>query len=107
MSCNMQNATRKTSHVPPFTFYILVLGMVLAARQISESPAASPMPSFTPAPATVSGIVRGEDGPIAGATVRVQAADTATLTDDEGRFTLTGLSEGVAVTIGAWKHTYY
>ena len=103
----MQNATRKTSHVPPVTFYIMVLAMVVTARQIAASPAASPELPVTSASATVSGIVRDKDGPIAGATVRVQATDTATLTDDEGRFTLTGLSEGVAVTISAWKHTCY
>jgi hypothetical protein len=56
---------------------------------------------------TISGIVTDADGPVAGATVRVQATPTETLTDDEGRFTLTGLSEGAAVTISAWKHTYY
>jgi hypothetical protein len=70
-----------------------------------------PPPIVTPTPipkvVAISGIVTDGDGPVAGATVRVQAADTATLTDDEGRFTLTGLSEGVAVTISAWKHTYY
>jgi len=55
----------------------------------------------------VFGVVRDEKGPVAGATVRVQATDNATLTDDEGRFMLTDLSKSVAVTISAWKHTYY
>jgi hypothetical protein len=66
-----------------------------------------PIPSPTLPPDAVSGVVRDRDGPVAGATVRVQATTNATLTDDEGRFTLTGLSKGVAVTISAWKHTYY
>ena len=57
--------------------------------------------------ATVSGIVSDENGPVAGATVRVQATYNATLTDDEGRFSLTGLDEGGAITISAWKAAYY
>jgi hypothetical protein len=55
----------------------------------------------------VSGVVRDEDGPVAGATVRVQATTHETLTDEEGRFTLVGLNAGIAVTISVWKHTYY
>jgi hypothetical protein len=66
-----------------------------------------PIPSPTLPPDTVSGVVRDADGGVAGATVRVQATTNATLTDDEGRFTLIGLSKGVAVTISAWEHTYY
>ena len=48
-----------------------------------------------------------DNGPVAGATVRVQASDIETLTDDAGRFTLTGLAEGVPITISAWKALYY
>jgi hypothetical protein len=71
------------------------------------SPVLSAVEGPTLPPDAVSGVVRDGDGPVVGATVRVQATTNATLTDDEGRFTLTGLSEGVAVTISAWKHTYY
>ncbi|MFC1935938.1 carboxypeptidase regulatory-like domain-containing protein, partial [Chloroflexota bacterium] len=56
---------------------------------------------------SISGIVRDDTGPVAGATVRIQATTNQTLTDDEGRFTLIDLREGVAVTVSAWKHTYY
>ncbi len=56
---------------------------------------------------TVSGIVRDKEGPVAGATVRIQATENATLTDAHGRFTLSGLGTGQPVTVNAWKHTYY
>ena len=74
---------------------------------LTALPTSLPVPSPTLPPDTVSGVVRDEDGPVSGATVRVQATTNQTLTDDEGHFTLTGLSEGDAVTITAWKHTYY
>jgi len=46
-------------------------------------------------------------GPVAGATIRIQTTNNKTITDEEGNFTLTGLSDGIAVTVSAWKHTYY
>jgi len=42
-----------------------------------------------------------------GATVRIQATTNETTTDSKGRFTLTGLQAGAAVTVSAWKHSYY
>jgi hypothetical protein len=59
------------------------------------------------ATAIVSGEVRDDAGPVADATVRVQATTNKTLTDAEGRFALTGLSPGTPITVSAWKHTYY
>ena len=57
---------------------------------------------------TVSGIVLDEDGqPVKGATVRIQATTNATTTGPNGTFTLSGLAEGITVTVSAWKHTYY
>jgi hypothetical protein len=56
----------------------------------------------------VSGVVLDENGqPVEGATVRVQATTNATTTGPDGTFTLSGLAEGVTVTVSAWKHTYY
>ena len=57
---------------------------------------------------TIRGVVQDEAGaPIAGAVVRVQTTAHATTTDARGRFTLTGLEEGVAVTLTAWAPGYY
>jgi hypothetical protein len=68
----------------------------------------SPVPSPTTSPLdTVSGVVLDEDGPVEGATVRAQATNNGTMTAADGSFALSGLSEGVSVTISAWKDTYY
>lgn len=75
------------------------LGMVL--------PAAPPETSYAQGASTVSGVVYDENGPAAGATVRIQGTTNETLTDGEGRFTLGGLAEGIPVTISAWKALYY
>ena len=57
---------------------------------------------------TLSGIVQDEDGaPIAGATVRVQTRTLSTTTDAQGRFTLSDLPDGQAVTLTAWASGYY
>jgi mono/diheme cytochrome c family protein len=58
--------------------------------------------------AAISGSVLGSDGaPLAQATVRIQATTNQTVTDDEGRFVLTGLEAGLPVTVSAWKDGYY
>ncbi len=104
-------AAPTTSSTAPLT----VLPTVPPTAPPTPSPVLSPTLSEargavegpTLPPDAVSGVVRDEDGPVDGATVRVQATTNETLTDEEGRFTLTGLSEGIAVTVSAWKHTYY
>ncbi len=69
--------------------------------------AAPPGASHAQPSAAVSGTVSDANGPVAGATVRVQGTLNATLTDEEGHFTLAGLPEGIAVTISAWADSYY
>ena len=56
---------------------------------------------------TVSGTVVNAEGPLAGATVRVQTTNLQTVTDSQGRFRLMGLHDGIPVTISAWKDGYY
>jgi hypothetical protein len=53
------------------------------------------------------GVVMGEDGPLVGAHVRVQATDNLAVTDDSGRFSLSGLDPAQAVTVTAWAPDYY
>lgn len=60
-----------------------------------------------PTSGTISGEVRDNTDPVAGATVSIQATNNETVTDAKGHFTLTGLKDGIAVTVSAWKHTYY
>jgi hypothetical protein len=56
-------------------------------------------------PAGIRGLVLGPDGPVAGARVRFQAAPTATVTDERGRFHLRHADPGRHVT--AWKDGFF
>jgi hypothetical protein len=75
---------------------LMAIGFIFLLGGVSAAPSS-----------TVSGIVVDAEGPVAGATVRVQATIQATTSAADGSFTLEGLTEGVTVTISAWKHTYY
>jgi hypothetical protein len=55
----------------------------------------------------VSGVVCDAEGPVAGATVRVQLTDNQTTTAADGSFTLRRLATGVPVNITAWAEGYY
>jgi len=63
--------------------------------------------AFGSSPGTVSGVVVNADGPIAGATVRVRATSNATTSGPDGSFSLSGVPEGIPVTITAWYPGYY
>ncbi|MCB2170939.1 MAG: carboxypeptidase-like regulatory domain-containing protein, partial [Deltaproteobacteria bacterium] len=54
----------------------------------------------------VAGMVLDENGPVAGATVRIQGTDTFTMSDENGAFTLEDLPADT-VTVSAWKDKYY
>ncbi|MBN2148268.1 MAG: carboxypeptidase regulatory-like domain-containing protein [Anaerolineales bacterium] len=56
---------------------------------------------------TIQGIVMDENGPLAGATVRIQGTENASQSDAEGRFLLEGVAEGTAVVVSAWSDGYY
>jgi len=91
---------------------IFALAVLAAAAGCTTSPA--PLPAVTPAPSTpltpgtISGRVVDQDGrPLAGAQVSIQAATRTTLTDGEGRFSLTGLEDSKPLTVSAWKDAYY
>ncbi|NHZ84272.1 MAG: hypothetical protein GWP19_00135 [Planctomycetia bacterium] len=56
----------------------------------------------------ISGKVTGDNGPIAGALVRIQATETYTLTNKEGYFTLAKLSANdLPIYVTAWSSGYY
>ncbi len=88
----------------------LLLGVVIGVGCLAPTPSptwpAAP-PSVARPAGTLSGLVRDAAGPIAGATVRVQATTNATVTDDAGRFRLSGLQRGIPITLSAWKQAYY
>lgn len=68
----------------------------------------------TPGPGAgeVNGVVRETDGPvtgpaIAGATVTVRATDLQTVSDEWGRYTLTGLDGAQEVVVTAWAEGHF
>ena len=83
-----------------------VLPSVPPTTPLAASPVPSPVLSAveepTLPPDAVSGVVYDENGPVAGATVRVRATDNKTVTTADGSFTLGGLTAGVPVSITAW-----
>jgi len=77
------------------------------------SPTAGPSKGQGPSPpapalaTSISGLVLSERGPVAGATVRVQATDNKTSTAADGSFTLGSLTPGVPVRVTAWAEGYF
>jgi hypothetical protein len=51
--------------------------------------------------------VLDEDDPVSGASVRVQAADNQTTTDNDGSFVLYDISASEPITVTAWSEGYY
>jgi len=81
---------------------LAVMGLVwvLGPRAAGNSASAGPS-------AGVSGVVRLLDGrPAVGAWVRVQTTENLTYAAPDGGFTLSGLAEGVTITITAWYTSY-
>ena len=78
--------------------FVVAAGLSLAGFTLSQ---------VTDRGEAVSGVVVDVDGPVVDATVRIQGRTTSTLTDEEGRFELSGLAQGAPVTVSAWKEDYY
>ncbi|MCK6628980.1 MAG: carboxypeptidase regulatory-like domain-containing protein [Anaerolineae bacterium] len=79
---------------------------LLAAATPTPAPA-KVTPTPEPSPGTVFGVVRNEQGPVAGARVRLQLAETHTTTAADGSFTLTGVTATQPVTVTAWASGHY
>lgn len=78
--------------------------------QYTSVPATAPIVETSPTVLpqdVIAGIVFDENGPVPGATVRIQTTENHAFTDCEGHFTLEGLSSGIPVTVSAWKEGYY
>ncbi len=101
-----------------FTSGLAVLGLsILTACSRAPTPSPPtippqagtlPTPTIRPEAGWIEGIVLSPDGiPLEGVNVRIQATSNATTTDTQGHFTLTELSPGSAVTLGAWADGYY
>lgn len=99
------------------------IALALVGLLLSCSPQVVPLPTpkstFTTIPplpiatdsttrASIAGAVLDPAGiPLSGATVRIQTTMNQTLSDELGRFVLTGLEVGKPVTVSAWKDGYY
>jgi hypothetical protein len=81
---------------------VAVAALVLTVTALALVAAAAVAPT-----ATIQGRVVDANGPVAGATVRIQATTNQTLSALDGTFTLGGLADGVTVTVSAWKQLYY
>ena len=80
-----------------------VAAFILAGcRRAVAPPAADPAPAPI---AELAGRVVDDDGPVSGATVRLQATAHATTTDADGRFRLP--ADVAAVHVTAWKEGYF
>jgi len=83
--------------LPLICLSLAVASMVLLFQAVSAYPQS-----------TVKGVVLDESqAPVGGATVRVQATTNKTTTSSDGTFTLDGLTDGLTVTVSAWKQGYY
>jgi mono/diheme cytochrome c family protein len=95
---------------------ILLLIILLTAGVVSGQSARdagdsldgiSYLPLVAVSDAYLSGVVLDASGPVAGAVVRVPATIKATLSDENGRFTLRGLLGSGPVRVTAWANDYY
>jgi hypothetical protein len=73
-------------------------GVLIGVVWLSAAPAGDP--------GSISGLVRDADGPVLGATVRLQGTQNRTVSAGDGSFTLRGLPRGRPLTITAWAEGY-
>lgn len=90
-------------------FVLINIGLIsLAHAQEANPDSASPQTSAPEGQTDVlSGIVLSDQGPVEGATVRVQLTQDSTLTEADGSFALPGISSQETVTVTAWAAGYY
>jgi len=85
--------------------------MALTSLALAQIAPETPTPTGTVSPftgnTTLSGSILAADGPVAGATVRVQATQNQTLSAADGSFTLIGLTAGRPVTVTASAPGHY
>lgn len=88
-----------------FALCVMVLASCVALKPL-EPLRSEPTGETNAGDAVVTGLVRNADGPVAGATVRLQATDIMTVTNEAGAFVLTGLpaQQNITITASARRH---
>ena len=84
---------------------LLVLGVAWAAAV--EFKSLLPLVIRDSSLPVIQGVVVDANGPVSGATVRVQSTTNLTLSNEDGRFALSNLAAGVPVTVTAWNDGYF
>jgi hypothetical protein len=81
---------------------------MLVLAQPADAPVAQSVPTGTAIPSKhIRGVVVDAKGPVAGATVRVQATANQTTSDEDGAFSLKRVVSTGPVTVTAWAEGYY
>jgi hypothetical protein len=101
----------------PYLLSLFITALFLTACAAQPTPPVTTATSAFPATQSpgptplaqdmITGVVSDANGPVAGATVRIQATDNSALTDAQGRFALQGLEAGKPLNVSAWKENYY
>src|SRR5688572_30437541 len=84
---------------------LTVVGAVLVLLGLAIGTAAALQD--TSLPPTISGIVIGEDGPVAGAMLQIQGTPTTLQTDENGAFTLSDLEGTTPIVLTAWSTGHF
>jgi Carboxypeptidase regulatory-like domain len=87
--------------------FLAALGLGFSEDQAGASAAAAPTPGAPAQTVTLSGHVRDQAGPVAGALVRVEATENKTTTSANGLFTLRNVDSWAPITVTAWITGYY
>jgi hypothetical protein len=86
---------------------LALIGLGLLLASLFADPA-SAVRGPTLAQSSVAGVVVELDGePVAGAVVRQQTTAISTLSAADGSFTLSGLNEGITITVTAWDEGFH
>ena len=103
----MMNRVRRLSFAGTIFLASVLLTYMAFAIEPAEAVTAHPTSQPESPLVLLSGIVVDQDGPIAGARVRVQATQNMTYAHDDGMFLLSVLDSLDPMTVTAWSKGYY
>lgn len=87
---------------------IALIVVVFSAAFLAHTLEAAPIPPNSRQPInTIRGVVLDENGPVSGATVRVQLTNNHVLSAEDGTFTLVDINSSQVLTLTAWATGHY